>query len=288
MTEITIDKKKCVKCGLCVNDCVTGCIALTDDGYPETINSSNCIKCQHCLAICPKGALSFGDKKPENSSATAYDNILGLIKSRKSIRQYKNEEISEELLTKLKEMFPYIPTGCNSHSLHFSIVKNKQVMKTLKEKVNSLLIKTMTYNILSPVINKFSKHKDAILNGEDIIFRNAPHMIVVSSQLTAPCANIDPIIALSYIELYAQSLGLGTCWCGFAEICIKMFPDVAEILEIPSDYKPVYAILLGYPKVQYLRTTQPEEYKISEITEVKNNNSCIFCKVKRFITNFLR
>ena len=50
-------------------------------------------------------------------------------------------------------------------------------------------------------------------------------MIVVSSNLKAPCANIDPIIALSYVELYAQSLGLGTCWCGFAQTCFKLMPE---------------------------------------------------------------
>ena len=288
MTEIIIDKRKCIKCGLCVSDCITGCIDLVDEGYPKTVDDSRCIKCQHCLAVCPKGALSFGDKKPENSSKVEYNNLLGLIKSRRSIRQYKEEEISDELLTKLKDMFPYIPTGCNSHSLHFSIVEKKSVMESLKQKTNALLLKTMTYNIISPFVNKFSKYKDALLNGEDIIYRNAPHMIVVSSPITAPCANIDPVIALSYIELYAQSLGLGTCWCGFAEMCIKMFPELSEILEIPKGYVPVYAMLLGYPKVKYARTTQPEKYAISEIKEVKTNNSCLFCRVKRFITNFLR
>lgn len=288
MTEIVIDKEKCIKCGLCASDCITYCIDLVDDGYPKTVDASHCIKCQHCLSICPTGALSFGDKKPENSLPVKYDDILNLIKSRRSIRQYKEEEINEEQLTKLKEMLPYIPTGCNSHALHFSIVEKKTVMEELKTRVNALLIKAISSKLVSPLTKKFGKYKDALQNGEDIIFRNAPHMIVVSSPLTAPCANVDPIIALSYIELYAQSLGLGTCWCGFAQICIKMFPEISEILDIPNGYKPVYAMLLGYSKVKYERIPQPEPYKISEIKEVKAKNSCIFCKTKRLITNFLR
>jgi len=161
-------------------------------------------------------------------------------------------------------------------------------MDDLRKRVNTLLIKAVSSKFASPITKKFSRYKDAILRGEDIIFRNAPHLIVVSSPLTAPCANVDPIIALSYIELYAQSLGLGTCWCGFAQICVKMFPEISEMLEIPNGYKPVYAMLLGYPKVKYARTPQPEPYKISEIKETKANTSCFFCKAKRIITNFLR
>ena len=288
MTKLHIDKEKCIKCGMCANDCVTGCIDLVDDGYPFITDENRCIACQHCLAICPTGALAFGDKKPENSEKVDYNNLLSLIKSRRSIRQYKEEEISEELLNKIKEMLPYIPTGCNSHSLHFSIVESKSVMVELKNIVNNSLLKAISYKIVSPLVNKFSKYKDSLLQGEDVIFRNAPHMIVVSSPVTAPCTNIDPIIALSYIELYAQNLGLGTCWCGFAELCIKTFPNISEILEIPSGYKPVYAMLLGYPKIKYQRTIQPEPYKISEIKDVKTKDSCIFCKIKRFFTNFIR
>src|SRR5699024_1999587 len=114
-----------------------------------------CISCQHCLAICPTGALSFGDKHPNDSQNVEYSDILGLIKSRKSVRQYKDEEIPQELLDKLKQMLPYVPTGCNNHSLHFSIVKTKSAMDEIRKKVNDLLIKTMSYKALSPIMNKF-------------------------------------------------------------------------------------------------------------------------------------
>ncbi len=288
MKTISIDKEKCVHCGLCVSDCVSGCISFDDENFPKMDDENRCIACQHCFSICPTGALSFNNKNPDESQDVNYDDILSLIKSRRSVRQYKDEEISKELMDKLKNMLPFIPTGCNSHSLHFSIVETKSAMDIIRNKVNDLIIKTMSYKALSPIMNKFSRYKDAFLNGEDVIFRGAPHMIVVSSPLTAPCATVDPIIALSYIELYAQHLGLGTCWCGFAQICLKFYPEICEMLEIPSGYKPVYVMLLGVPKVQYKRTPQPENYKISEIKEIKEKDACIFCRIKRLVTNFLR
>ena len=288
MKTITIDKEKCIRCGLCISDCLSSCIEFDEDNFPKMTAEERCISCQHCLAICPTGALSFNEKHPENSQAVDYNNILGLIKSRRSVRQYKDEEISEETFGKLKEMLPFIPTGCNSHSLHFSIVEKKSAMDTIRNRVNELLIKTMSYKALAPIVNKFSKYKDAFINGEDVIFRGAPHMVVVSSPVTAPCATVDPIIALSYFELYAQHLGLGTCWCGFAQVCLKIFPEICEMLEIPSGYKPVYVMLLGIPAVKYQRTIQPEPYKIAEIKEIHEKDSCFFCKAKRLFTNFLR
>lgn len=288
MKTISIDKEKCVRCGLCISDCISGCIAFDNDNYPQTVDEKRCIACQHCLAICPTGALSFADKKPENSEEVEYNDILRLIKSRRSVRQYKEEEIPAETMTKLKEMLPYIPTGCNSHALHFSIVETKSAMDIIRKRVNELLVKTLSYKAIAPLLDKFSKYKDALVNGEDVIFRNAPHMVVVSSPVTAPCATVDPIITLSYFELYAQHLGVGTCWCGFAEVCLKFFPEICEMLEIPSGYKPVYVMLFGISKVKYQRTIQPDPYKISEIKEIHEKDSCFFCKAKRLITNFLR
>ncbi len=288
MKTITIDKEKCVRCGLCISDCLSGCIAFDNDNYPQMVDEARCIACQHCLAICPTGALSFCDKNPENSEPVDYNDILKLIKSRRSVRQYKEEEISPDTMAKLKEMLPYIPTGCNSHSLHFSIVETKSAMDIIRKRVNELLVKTLSYKAISPLLDKFSKYKDALIKGEDVIFRGAPHMVVVSSPVTAPCATVDPIIALSYFELYAQHLGVGTCWCGFAQVCLKFFPEICEMLEIPSGYKPVYVMLFGTPKIKYQRTTQPEAYKIAEIKEIHEKDSCFFCKAKRLITNFLR
>lgn len=285
---INIDNEKCIHCGLCINDCITKCIKFDENKTPFMAQPENCISCQHCFAICPTGALSFNGLQPESSEEVEYNDILKLIKSRRSVRKFKPEEISQEKFSKLKEMLPYIPTGCNSHALHFSIVTKKTVMEQLRDKVNQRIVKVLSSKAFNPLAKKFSRYKNAFLSGEDVVFRGAPHMIVVSSPITAPCATVDPIIALSYIELYANHLGLGTCWCGYAEKCIKLFPDICEDLEIPAGYTPVYVMLLGVPAVEYKRTIQPEPYKISEISEIKEKSSCVFCKIKRFITNFLR
>ena len=293
MADIKFDKEKCVKCGACIKDCITYSITTNEEGYPtiSTEGDSRCISCQHCFAICPTGAITFENKKPENAyniENIDESQILNLIQSRRSIRQFKDEQISKEQFEKLKNMFPFIPTGCNYNSLHFSIIESKSAMDTIRNYVNSKILKLVSNKFTQKYAGKFAAFKKAFENGEDIIFRNAPHMIIVSSDIKAPCANVDPIIALSYIELYAYALGLGTCWCGFAQACFKILPKLASMVNIPEGYKPVYVMLIGKPSVKYSRTTLPENFPISEISEIHDIKINWIEKVKRIFFNFIR
>lgn len=293
MPNIEINKEKCVKCGACIRDCITYSIEMGEDGYPKVtdIGESNCISCQHCFAICPQGAITFDGKNPDNVSMVKYANaeeLLEHIKSRRSVRQFKRNDVSQEDLSKIKSMLPYVPTGCNYNSLHFSFIESGTAMDVIREYVNRKVLKLISNKFTQKYAGKFVKFKSAFENGEDIIFRNAPHMVVVSSHIHAPCANVDPIIALSYFELYAQSLGIGTCWCGFAQACFKLLPKLSKMVNIPDGYKPAYVMLFGYPAVNYKRTVEPNKFPISEIKVVDDIKINWTERLRRILLNFIR
>ena len=226
--ELKIDRKKCIHCGLCVKDCMAKIISFDENKFPFSIKEreQSCINCQHCLAVCPSGALSINGKSPENSSyvETEFnsDQLLNLMKSRRSIRHFRHENVNSETINKLKSMLDVVPTGVNNHGLYFSIVEDVNVMDKLRAEVNERIVKIVSNKAVKSIAKKFERYTDAILKGEDIIFRGAPHLIVVSTPKDAPCKDIDGTIALSYFELYAKSLGLGTCWCGLAYSCFKI------------------------------------------------------------------
>lgn len=269
MINLVIDKEKCVKCHKCIKDCLTYSIEKDSEGYPiEKDGGKNCIKCQHCLAICPTGALSVFGKNPCDSSEIKEiksEDVLNLIQSRRSIRFYKDENVSIEHLNKLKEALKYTPTGCNDHRLYFSIIDNKDVMASFKDETNSAVIKAFSNPFIKLFLSRYKNLLSPITKGVDVIFRGAPHLIAVSSPKDAPCKDIDPIIALSYFELYAKSLKIGTCWCGFAQGVISKMPKLQKRLNIPSSHKLSYVMLFGYPEIQYQRTTQPDDFEFYSV-----------------------
>ena len=292
--NLKVDKEKCIKCGKCIGDCIAKCLVMDkDENIPcwAEQGEARCIKCQHCFAICPTGALSIHERKAENSELVNEDynsdEILRLIKSRRSYRKYKQENLDEERMNKLKNMLKWVPTGVNNHRLHFSFVDDMRVMHDYRDYVNNKLTRFIEKapKPFDGVKKKFGRYVKAILRGEDVIFRNAPHMLVVSTPLDAPCKDVDPIIALSYFELYAQSLGVATLWCGLAANCFKMFPEMSELLEIPEHYKMSYVMLFGPSDAKYTRTTQPDEVSIVSV-KPKPKDFSIMQRIKRFIWNY--
>ena len=258
--SLTIDKNKCIHCGMCIKDCIVNCIEFDSEKIPKYIEGGDkiCVACQHCMAICPAGALSFGGKNPDDSDPVDYgnsDDLLRLIKSRRSVRFYKNQDVPQEKIAKITEMLAYPPTGGNVDTLHFSIVgtaeKMREIIKVTYDKVCD--------SDSNSTVFKFAR--DGHSKGKDIVYRGAPSMIAVSvdkSKAIAGCENADPIIALSYLDLYAQSLGLGTLWCDAALTIAQEIPEVRVLLEIPENYTLNYIMLLGIPNVKYKRTVQRE------------------------------
>ena len=52
-----VDKKKCTKCGLCVNEiCPSGAITWDAEGFPK-IRERICVGCNGCVNLCPVDAI---------------------------------------------------------------------------------------------------------------------------------------------------------------------------------------------------------------------------------------
>ena len=62
---ITIDKGKCIKCGLCENTCPNKSIKLKPGKFPEFYKQKCCF-CRLCAKICPRQAITTKDLYQEN------------------------------------------------------------------------------------------------------------------------------------------------------------------------------------------------------------------------------
>lgn len=289
-----IDKSRCVQCGRCIKDCICSVLEFGEDNIPKVAQDgeNRCIGCQHCFAVCPTGAISVFGNNPDEAPAIPKEypseEILKLIQSRRSVRKYKQENLSKAKWNKIKEMLPYIPTGVNDHRLLFAFIDDIDAMARFKRKTYDLLKKLFSQENVPQEFAGLMAFKNPIMNGEDVIFRNAPHLAVVCSPNDAPCANIDGVIALSYLELYAQSMGIGTVWCGLSYYCLSAFPELVKELKIPEGYKPVYCMLLGPSDIQYKRIVKPKEYKIITYCKTLAKIEAFCQKVKTQLSELMK
>ncbi len=262
MIQFKIDEERCIQCGECENDCPAGIISLDD--YPTITNEDGCFRCLHCFAVCPTGAVSILGKSPDTSIELAGNmpdavRLETLIKGRRSIRRYSDRELDEALIDELLDIACHAPTGVNAQSVLFTVVKEKMVMKGLREEVIEQLARLKEAGQLPEgFVGKYigGAVKAWQENKEDIIFRGAPHLLVTSAPKDAPCPAQDPLIALTTFQLMAHARGVGTVWDGMVMMAMSLLPGLAGRLGIPEDHAVGYAMAFGEPAVEYHRTVQ--------------------------------
>ncbi len=265
---IHIDRERCTRCGACIRDCVVNVITAGEDGYPhmDAGDERFCLNCQHCMAVCPAGALRCNGVGPEDAGAIGEtpspESMLNLLAQRRSIRQYRCEELEPEVIEALVKTLAWTPTGCNDHRLFFTVVASKSEMDRFRDSMRSTLKLLIRTGVLRLAYPGFQRYMDEVANGADVVFRNAPHMIVAATPKKAPCKEADPWIALSYFDLTAQAFGVGTCWSGFAVHAFNWSWRLRARLGMPGGYKVGAVLLFGRSAVEYRRQTAPSQFQI--------------------------
>jgi nitroreductase/NAD-dependent dihydropyrimidine dehydrogenase PreA subunit len=260
-----INQELCVQCGECADDCPYHIITLAA-GFPALNHgrTHHCIGCQHCMAICPTGALSIFGLDPQASlplpeGLPSAAQTEALIRGRRSIRRFLPDPLSAEEIDRLLRTVANAPTGKNRRQTLVTLVDNPNDMDRLRQRTMTALRRVVAERRLPREASYFRHVVRAWDQGRDIIFREAPHMLIASSPREATSGEADPFIALSYFELMAASLGLGTVWCGYARWALQsVVPELGRRLGIPSDHRSMYAVMFGWPAVRYARAVQRE------------------------------
>lgn len=255
MTHITIDDEKCVLCQLCLNDCPNSYIFLENNKI--STNEKGCIECGHCYAICPQGAITMTNYNCIDENIVAMteidsDILLNAMRSRRTIRKFKSQPIEEEKINKILEAGRYSPTGGNSQNVSYTILGSKQA--EAEEICVNLFRKGK--KIGSPFVSFLKR----IEIDDNFFFKGAPLVIVVSSK-----SNVDGGLASSYMELMAESLGLGVLYSGFFVMCTKLSRKLKKLIEIEKGHNVVSCMIIGYPNVKYQRIVPRKDLKVKRL-----------------------
>ena len=163
------------------------------------------------------------------------------IQKRKSIRQYKDKEVSDDLIKELIDAAWLAPSGNNLQPCRFFIIKDKEVKNKLRE--NKIFYQDFVYTASIIIVccgdpSVYVKYKG---------FDNENQTRAIR----------DVSIASGFLVLRATELELGTCYVGWIDK-----EKIKDVLNIPKDYVIPYIITVGYSD------EEPEHRQRKDLSEI--------------------
>lgn len=149
--------------------------------------------------------------------------LLEIIKNRRSIRKFQKKEIPEEIIDKLIEALIWAPSAGNLQSRKFYFIFDQK----LKDELVNVALSQNFIAHAPLVIVGCTDNQIGSRYGE-----RGEHLFSIC----------DVAVSIQNMMLLAHEQGLGTCWVGaFKE------KEVAKILNLPKNLKPIAIIPVGYP-----------------------------------------
>lgn len=152
------------------------------------------------------------------------EQVLELIKTRRSVRKFDGRPLTDAQINMLLEAMRWAPSGGNRQPWAFYVVKSPKVKREL---------------IAAAKGQSFIAEAAIIIGVAAVTGRSAERYGERGEKLYSLQ---DTAAAVQNCMLLAKSIGLGTCWIGaFKE------DEVAQVLGLPEGHRPVALVPIGYP-----------------------------------------
>jgi nitroreductase len=205
-----------------------------------------------------------------------------LIRGRRSIRRWKDREVSEDLLVRAVEMATWAPNGGNFQGWRFIAVTNRELIVRMADAVQAAADKIASW----PEARAWQEDMERYRKNTSY-FRNAPACIAVfigryesaadkilssreesdpeAKQIrgfrrSAPTGLQSAAAAITTLLLVFHAMGLGAVWLGAPLIAKR---EIEELLSAPAGLDLVSLVAVGHPDEHPHRDRRP----VSEVLE---------------------
>ncbi len=208
--------------------------------------------------------------------------LEGLIKTRRSIRQWKQEGVPEKMVLKAIELAVWAPNGGNQQNWRFVVVSDHAVIRAMADTVQSKVDMMVAWPEAAPFGEDAARWKQ-----NASFFRNAPLCIAVGVSSYQSVADeilkarvkhdamAQPMIesrklansglqsvsaAIAYLLLALHAQGLGGLWMTGPLIAKT---EIEQMLRFPKGHNLAALISVGFPAEEPTKTRK----SVSEVVE---------------------
>jgi nitroreductase len=162
---------------------------------------------------------------------------LKVIKNRRSIRKFKEEQITDSESEEILDCALCAPNAGNQQKWHFTAIQNKDTLERME--------RILKENMMNSSVDFLAKLAS---NPNTRIFGNAPTVILITADDRARFVQIDCAAAAQNVLIAAESLNIGSHIMTSSEFLFasEKSNELKRELGIPDGYNHICTIALGY------------------------------------------
>lgn len=150
-------------------------------------------------------------------------NVLEAVRKRRSIRNFLERDIPEEVVAALIDSLIWAPSAGNLQSRRFYMVKEKKLRKELAAgALNQNFIRDAPLVTVCCTDSRIGRRYG----------RRGVELYTIQ----------DVAASIMCMMLTAEEKGLGTCWVGAFDEA-----EISRVLDLPAHHRPVALVPVGYP-----------------------------------------
>jgi nitroreductase/NAD-dependent dihydropyrimidine dehydrogenase PreA subunit len=177
MGVMAVDKEKCTKCGLCLENCPFRAWETDEDGFPRQKQEYECFSCYNCMVPCATDAISIVEAyhvddgfyatdphplpakmplEPRDAEGNLdeWNAIERAVFQRRSVRNFKDQPVPETIIRRVLEAGRFAPSAGNCQPWKFIVVTNKALINQMNE---------ATYGVFNMLYNTY-KNDELVKN----------------------------------------------------------------------------------------------------------------------------
>ena len=271
MVELKINVELCENCSKCVEICPEGILKRNSE-VPEIVDTGYCMSCGQCVSICSANAIihqNFPEKSIHSidpSLEVSTDQVIEILRTRRSVRSFKNKKVEKEILEKVIDAANFAPSAKNKQTTKYVIVRDEKTLDAITE---------ITFNFMKEAVKLFNDpsfissvdpdeahvfssikpsydHMVSIYEqGNDLIRHNAPVLLFFYAKKGALSAEVNANLALHNAALMSASFGLGSFYAGYITGASSRTEYIGKLLNIPDSHEIHAVLAVGYSKYSF-------------------------------------